>query len=134
MASRVEQFLQDFTAWAGAQADVLAAALVGSHARGTATAESDVDLVLIVTQPERYLQDSAWVEHFGPVAESQLEDYGRLTSLRVWYQDGLEVEYGLTDATWAVAPLDPGSAQVIAGGMRVLFERQPLLSRHHGLR
>jgi len=48
----------------------------------------------------------------------------------VWYADGLEVEYGLTGEEWAADPLDPGSRRVMEGGMRVLFERGDLLSRH----
>jgi hypothetical protein len=50
-------------------------------------------------------------------------------SLRVFYRNGLEVEFGLTDPAWAALPLDEGTRQVIAGGMRVLFERGHNLSR-----
>ena len=53
-----------------------------------------------------------------------------MTSIRVWYSDGLEVEYGITDERWTAVPLDEGSRQVIADGMQVLFERGTVLSRH----
>lgn len=124
----VSPFLLNFTAWAQSQPDVLAAALVGSHARGTASPTSDVDLVILARDPQRYLNDQSWVNRFGEPLRSQMEDYGRLTSLRVWYQSGLEVEFGLTGADWAAQPLDAGTRRVIEDGMRVLFERQPLLS------
>jgi len=79
----------------------------------------------------QFLQEvTDWVRRFGTVARQQVEDYGLLASLRVWYRDGLEIEYGLTDERWAALPLDEGTRQVIAGGMRVLFERGDMLSRH----
>jgi hypothetical protein len=54
-------------------------------------------------------------------------------SVRVWYLDGLEVEYGITDEDWASTPLDEGTRQVIADGMVVLFEQEDMLSRHQGM-
>jgi hypothetical protein len=70
------------------------------------------------------------VQRFGTVEKQQIEDYGNLTSLRVWYREGLEIEYGLTDERWAAIPLDEGTRRVMAGGIRVLFERGDMLSRH----
>jgi hypothetical protein len=46
-----------------------------------------------------------------------------VTSLRVRYADGLEVEFGIADRTWASAPLDPGTRRVIEDGCIVLFDR-----------
>ena len=103
-------------------------ALVGSYARGTATEASDVDLVVLANEPALYLQERAWTHLFGNVVNQQVEEYGKVTSLRVQYADGLEVEYGLTDASWATAPVDQGTREVVSAGMKVLFERTPLLS------
>lgn len=127
---KIDQFLNDVTNWASAQSDILALALIGSYARDAATETSDVDLVLISSNPERYLQDSDWVQRFGIVEKQQVEDYGLLISIRVWYADGREVEYGITDERWAAIPLDEGSRRIISDGMRVLFEQNHILSRH----
>jgi predicted nucleotidyltransferase len=127
---KLNQFLNDITQWASTQLDIQALALVGSHARNAATETSDVDLVLITAEPNRYLHDSNWVQRFGAVEKQQVEDYGLLTSIRVWYIDGPEIECGITDEKWAAVPLDAGTQQVIAGGMRILFERGTILSRH----
>ena len=124
-SSRIPNFLFEFKRWASTQDQIQAVALVGSHARGTATHESDVDLIVIVSLPNVYLKFQQWTALFGDVARQQIEDYGLCTSLRVWYSDGLEVEYGFCGDTW---PLDEGSRDVIARGMRVLFERLPILS------
>lgn len=86
--------------------------------------------MILTDQPTKYLDDIQWIERFGAVEKHQTEDYGKLTSLRVWYQDGPEVEYGITPPAWAAAPLDKGTRRVISDGMSVLFERENLLSRH----
>jgi predicted nucleotidyltransferase len=124
----VGTFLQQITAWAKTEQGILSLGLVGSQARGTAGPDSDVDLVILARDPQSFLQDTAWLAHFGAVESRQVEDYGRVQSLRVWYRSGLEVEYGLTDAGWATLPLDPGTRRVVADGLRVLWERQPLLA------
>ena len=103
---------------------------MGSHARGTATDASDVDLVVLADDPRLYLQDRSWVQTFGDVVSQDTEHYGNVVSLRVHYVGQLEVEFGLTDVNWAAVPLDPGTREVMSGGMRVLFERGPLLSKH----
>jgi predicted nucleotidyltransferase len=127
---RAYDFIEDFMRWASARTDIQALALVGSYARDTATKTSDVDLVILTDDPQKYLNSTEWTEDFGSVITKQIEDYGMLTSLRVWYKSGLEIEYGFTTPAWAQSPLDEGTRQVIEDGMRVLFERVPLLSPH----
>jgi predicted nucleotidyltransferase len=126
----IRSFLDRFLQWASAEEDVQGVALVGSYARGEARSDSDVDLVLLTNQPQKYREDLKWLELFGTVVKYQTEDYGKLISVRVWYQDGREVEYGLTTPDWAALPLDAGTERVIRDGMLVLFERGALLSQH----
>ena len=126
----VKDFINTFTSWASAQPDILAVALVGSYAREAATEDSDVDLVVLAHDPQSYLENTDWLKRFGPIEKLQAEDYGRVTALRVWYAGGHEVEYGLTTSDWAQLPLDEGAQRVIEDGMRVLFEREALLSPH----
>jgi predicted nucleotidyltransferase len=123
-----DQFIKQLIDWASTQNDIKAIALVGSRARMTADQDSDIDLILIVKDPKFFLDDISWVNQFGPVAGSQIEHYGKVTSVRVWYSSSLEVEYGITDQSWAEHPLDSGSQKVIDDGMIVLFERTPIIS------
>jgi predicted nucleotidyltransferase len=133
-SARAEKFLKSFLQWAQSQNDILGVALVGSEARNTSTAESDVDLVVISSKADHYLQDRSWIHLFGKVQRQQAEDYGKLISLRAWYEDGPEVELGITDESWAAMPLDEGTRQVISEEMVVLFERGDILSRHKSIR
>ncbi len=125
----VNHFISGFTRWASKRPDILGVALVGSFARNEATEASDIDLVIIAGDPQTYLKNTQWAERFGPNARKRLEIYGKVTSLRVWYTGGPEVEYGFADETGPVVPLDEGTKKVISGGMRILTERRATLSR-----
>ena len=129
---QVNRFLKEFVEWAHTQTDIQAVALVGSYARNTATATSDIDLVEITSRPDNSMRDLGWTRRFGTGLRHQVEDYGKLVAVRVGYADGREVECGITDESWAALPLDDGTRSVISDGMRVLFEPEPLLSRHQG--
>ncbi len=46
------ELVEPFTQWTRGGADVVGGALVGSHARGEARPDSDVDLMIVTTSPE----------------------------------------------------------------------------------
>jgi predicted nucleotidyltransferase len=122
-STRLSRFLDEVRTWAESQPDIAGVVLVGSQARGQATPEADVDLVILTTQNARYLQESSWLERFGRPSRQTQEDWGRVTAVRVWYQDGLEVEFGITTPDWAQAPLDEGTRQVLDPGFVLVFDR-----------
>ena len=124
----VAAFLDAVTEWARSQTDVVGVALVGSQARGVARDDADIDLVVLMDRPQVYLRNNTWTSKFGEVVLVHREDWGRIQSLRVWYADGREVEYGLTTPEWASVPLDRGTLRVASEGLRVLFDRVGLLA------
>ena len=126
--SHIGDFLTAVREWASQNSDLQAVALVGSYARGAATASSDIDLILLTQTPKRYLEDTAWVGQFGEVERLLLEDYGPVTSVRAWYRGGPEVEYGITGLQWVSQPLDEGTRRVLSDGTVILYEREELLT------
>ena len=122
----VEHLIGKVKRWAAGRVDIVGVALVGSHARGVARPDSDVDLVLLCADPE-LLTDTNWISEFGQVRSFELEDYGALQSVRVHYQDAVEVEFGIADRSWARIPLDPGTRKVLVGGVRILYDPELLL-------
>jgi predicted nucleotidyltransferase len=124
----IEKFLAQVKRWAEQQSDIQAVLLVGSFARGTARADSDIDLVILTTSPQDYLDRLTFADHFGSVSKWEKEDWGKITSLRVWYEDGSEVEYGIALPDWAIQPLDPGTLRVISDGMQIVFDRDGSLN------
>lgn len=115
--------------WAERRGDIYGLAIVGSYGRGLARADSDIDIVVLTTDPSRYLVDDGWLADFGAVRSVQHEDWGAVQSLRTFYEDGTEIEFGITSPSWADVPLDAGTREVIAGGFRVVVDRGGLLSR-----
>jgi hypothetical protein len=127
-ALRVDSFLFEYKRWAATEAGIQAVARIDSRARNTATPEADVDLIVVVSLPNIYLSHKQWTSLFGDEAREHLEDYGNRTSFRVWYSDGLEVDFGFVDETWLARPLAEDTLKIVSGGMKVMFERKPLLS------
>jgi len=125
----VSAFLDAFRCWARAQPDIEAVALVGSYARNAATESSDVDLVILTSEVDRYLRDRSWLSLFGEAAECREEDYGRVTSVRVFYGGGLEVECGFTTPDWAEVPIDEGTLPVVTDGVKILEDPQGIIAR-----
>jgi predicted nucleotidyltransferase len=109
--------------WTEARADIRAVIVVGSFARGDARPDSDLDVLLLAKNPSAYLEDSSWVSALGNVLDVGVERYGRVTSLRVHFDCGLEVELGIAPADWASEPYDAGTTQVALGGIRVLVDQ-----------
>jgi hypothetical protein len=125
----VSAFLDTFIRWASAQPDIEAVALVGSYARGEASEGSDVDLVILTSNVDKYLRDRSWISVFGDVTECREEDYGRVTSVRAFYGGRLEVEYGFTTPDWADAPIDAGTLRVVTDGMEVAYDPQGIVAK-----
>jgi uncharacterized protein len=123
-------FLDAVKSWAGNHPDILAILIVGSHARGTARPDSDVDLVIITDSPAYYLQNDQWLSIFGRADQIQDEDWGALQSRRTFYDDGLEVEFGITTREWAATnPVDNGTRHVVADGAQIVLDPSGLLAK-----
>jgi hypothetical protein len=52
-----------------------------------------------------------------------IEDWEKVQSVRVFYSDGPEAEYGITSSDWVNFPLDEGTIKVLQNGMMVLLDR-----------
>jgi hypothetical protein len=123
----VAGFLEVFTPWAREQTDIDAVALVGSYARGTATKDSDVDLMILSSSITQYFASKEWLSQFGAVRHSETETWGKVETLRVFYETGCEIEYNFAAPSWADIPVDPGTKPVVDGGMKILFDRNQRL-------
>ncbi|HBY94879.1 MAG TPA: hypothetical protein DEP84_13130 [Chloroflexi bacterium] len=122
----ITAFLEAVIAWAEDRCDVVGRALVGSYARGVARPDSDIDLVILSESPADLL-DGSWPARFGDVQSSSIEDYGASKSRRIFYCNGLEVEFGIAAPNWASIPLDAGTKRVLTDGVKVLYDPKQLL-------
>jgi predicted nucleotidyltransferase len=129
MMNQTQIFLDKVKLWAETKPDIIGLVLVGSYARNEARPDSDLDLILLASQPQEFVNDPEWIKDFGQVKSYEVEDWGLVTSLRVYYKGGLEVEYGLTSSEWVSIPIDEGTRKVISDGMQILLDEEGLLSR-----
>lgn len=125
----VDALIEAARRWAARRPDVRALALVGSSARDDAEPDSDVDLVLLVDQPDRYLSDEAWTKELGAGSIIRTKSWGALTERRLALPSGLEVDVGIASIAWAAtAPVDAGTRRVVADGIRVVFDPDNVLT------
>ncbi len=128
MKEEVDLFLENFKQWATSQDNIETVALVGSYTKGAAKPDSDIDLVIITNDPKSLLKDALWLKNFGQIKEIKNEDWGLVQSLRVFYNNGLEVEFGITTLEWAKTnPVDPGTKRVISNGVKIIYDKNGIL-------
>lgn len=101
-----------------------ASLLWGSYARGTNKENSDLDLVILTSNKPDMAANQDFVQDFGEVYKQQTEYYGACTSIRVWYKDGKEVEFGIVDPTWVSKPLDAGTHKVLSDGYKIVIDKK----------
>ena len=125
----VERFLGSLVAFAEARDDVRAVALIGSHARGVARPDSDVDVVMLTTEPEAYIDGCDWLERFPGATLLATRRWGPLTERRLVLGNEREVDFGVARTSWAsIQPLDPGTARVARDGLVALHDPDRLLA------
>jgi hypothetical protein len=136
LAEHPARILEAIIGWAKEHQDIRGVALVGSHARGTARRDSDIDLVVLAVNPEAFRADGSWIEAIDrsgagvEVANWADEDYAAVWSRRVWLSSGAEVEISFASVAWAsIAPLDAGTCRIIADGCRILHDPAGSLGR-----
>lgn len=120
------EFIEKLRQFTLSDPDILTTLIVGSCARGTNTPSSDVDVVIITNNKPGMVADQHFTEQFGTVSRSQTEYYGACTSVRVWYDNGLEVEFGLVEPSWMDRPLDAGTHRVLSDGYKIIEDKGTL--------
>jgi predicted nucleotidyltransferase len=116
LGHELKEIIDWITEWAKKQPDVQGVLLVGSRARGNARPDSDVDLVVISAEREKHLADPIW----GP---ARREPWGALVALRFRHVNGLELDLGFVEPSWArQEPVDPGTTKVLRDGATILYD------------
>lgn len=124
------KFISEVAEWAQGHAKILGALLVGSYAHGKARLDSDIDIMLFVSDIGPWLQNSEeWLKLFDKVNNVRLEDWGAVKTLRAFYENGVEVEFNFTTLDWAsIDPIEPNTFRVISDGAKVLYDPQGILT------
>jgi hypothetical protein len=108
---------------------VRALALVGSWARGRPRCDSDVDLVVLVDEPERYRQEDDWAAELGAGEVLRRREWGAITEHRLALGGTIDLDLGIGPVSWAATdPVDSGTYAVVRDGMRILHDPDGLLA------
>ncbi len=115
--------------------EILAIGLRGSWARGTAGADSDIDLSILVKDKLRYKRTD-WIEaiDFRKVNEEldyfTDKTYGRVWSRHVFLKSKTEIEFSFADKSWADSDNpDDGTIKVISDGYQILYDPHLILRK-----
>lgn len=110
-----DEIIDKFTFWAQISDDVKSALIIGSRARIDRPADeySDLDLIMVVTNPDYYLSSNQWLENIGaywisftedtntssPPIQAQSGLHRLLLYHRKWSQKGPGLQYIFRDKT-----------------------------------
>lgn len=135
----MEDLIERFTKWGQSQADIRAGMVLGSYARIDRPADcfSDLDLLVVATDPEPYLSATAWLSNFGHVRLTFVEPtaVGNFRERRALFEGARDIDFSIV-STEAVQQMIrhgmPGEiADVLRRGMKILFDKDGL-SKHLG--
>jgi predicted nucleotidyltransferase len=134
--TQVEQLLTFAQGFVEAQPTLRALALCGSWARGNPRPDSDLDLLIVAENPQRWRRRQQWLRdltfetagfHY---ARHRTATYGVVWSAHVELEPAAELELTFASPTWASTdPIDPGTHFIISDAFRVLVDKDGLLGR-----
>lgn len=134
IAETVNAILTQVIQWASSRTDILAVALVGSWARGTARPDSDIDFMFLTPNLASFREHLIWIDEIDwnsigcEVEEWEDEDYGLVWSRHLYLTNEIEAEFSFGLPSWAsVAPIDAGTLNVVRDGCRILYDPENLL-------
>lgn len=139
--SAYREIIDRFERWAEGDDRIRGAMIVGSRARTDRPADawSDLDLVIVATDADELLDDTAWLRHLGEPVITFIEQtaVGSQRERRVLYEGGIDVDFPIIPAEMLsqLVARPPGDPLVMTvGGLmnrghRILLDRDGVLAR-----
>lgn len=136
-ARAYEILLSNFVNWAKNQDEIRSAMVIGSRARTDHPADefSDLDMSIFVTDPQKYLEDPAWLNQIGIPWLTFVEPTGdrRHWERRCLFEGGLDVDFAFVPATLVIEMVEDGLSpeigDVFRRGYKILFDKDHLLEK-----
>ena len=132
---RLDQILTVVLRFAKSHPQIIAVALCGSRARGTARPDSDTDLSILVEDQELF-KKTDWVAQIDfkkineKVASLRDEVYGLVWSRHIILESMAQIEFSFADHSWADNEnLDEGTGKVVSDGYKILYDPHQILER-----
>jgi predicted nucleotidyltransferase len=123
------KLIDEIVQWAQAYDDICGVLLVGSYAQNKTTFNSDIDIMLFVSNVEFWTNTQDWLAIFGKIKSVKFEDWGVVKTLRTFYEEDHEVEFNITTPTWAsIDPIEANTFRVISDGSKILHDPRGILA------
>ena len=125
-----ETLLERLVLWANDTHEVQAIFVIGSRTRehSSADAFSDLDLVMVVTETERFLSSDEWIKSIGDYWMEFTENtFGGGKERRVLFESALDVDFCLfSEARFRKTVKESETQDIFRRGFRVLLDRAEL--------
>jgi aminoglycoside 6-adenylyltransferase len=133
----MQDMIDRFVTWAQRRPDVRAGVVLGSWARNDMPADnlSDLDLVVIVSDPSVFLSEASWLLTFGEPCLTFVEPtaVGNFRERRVSFSDGRDVDFSLVPVAAIKQMIEQQIpveiADVFRRGFRILVDKDRLAER-----
>ncbi len=132
--NRFSSMIENFVLWGRQNDDLYAAFMIGSQAREDHPADqySDLDLVMVVENPDDYLLSDSWLEQIGKFHISFTEDtVGGAKERRILFEHALDVDFVILPKSHFNAIIGSGEiGGILERGCRILIDKmgiRPLL-------
>lgn len=133
----MDHLIEQITRWGMLRSDIRSLTVVGSRARVDRPADqwSDLDLLLVTTDPQPYLVSGDWLDDIAPVRLTFLEAtaVGNLVERRVLFDGAHDVDLTFVPTNLIQqmlhADVPDDVATVFRRGTRVMFDKDTLMQR-----
>ncbi|QFF99319.1 aminoglycoside adenylyltransferase [Psychrobacillus glaciei] len=134
--SDYKEIMNKVILWGQQEDDIRSIFIVGSMARSDKPADkwSDMDLVIVTSDVEKWLQSEEWIRKFGNPQISFLErtHVGNIMERRVMYDGSCIVDFNFMKLEVAKTILESEEVQgVIARGVKVLLDKDSVTEVFH---
>jgi aminoglycoside 6-adenylyltransferase len=125
------QLLQNILEWGSACPEIRGLVMVGSGARSDHPADewSDIDLVLITTNPTLFLQSSDWLKLISEpwIATVEKDPHGNTVERRVLFRNGIDIDFMVLGSDRLAGFQEAPLSEIIQRGMRILLDKDDVL-------
>ncbi|WP_138751433.1 hypothetical protein [Paenibacillus sinopodophylli] len=115
-----------FVEWAGKQTYVDGIALIGLCADDENEEDSNLSFLLITDKKQKLAEAILHQFSFESLEQASVEEYNKLTSIKVVYESGIEADYGIANEDWLQMPLGNELGASLAMGFKVIWETDEL--------
>lgn len=114
----MDEYLERIKGWAKGMRSVCAILLLSPEKQ---TVGDNMDLVIVSSEKDALITNTAWMEKFGEVDSYLTEKNGNLNCFRIFYEDGQELQISPVEPAWMTFPLTEKAKSILTKGFQTLY-------------